>query len=506
MAIGAHVYGGDVNTASVLGRYGNPLQDYIAAVDIQLAQPGLNLVPVSNDQISSKDAATGQQPENLTKLDGGKNVPTTTSAIVAAESKTPESFFSSIGDVLKVTEGFVGVLGPVVGGPFGGIVSAVAVSGLHAARTSIFNQESSFETALEQSRVLPMPNVERANLAAVNLLRVEKECATTASRPESIFDDIGNAVGKAIGGLDEALSGPFKFIPSGSFHEVIKTIGIPFQMADKIVDEVAGVVTQGLVLATKVPGVAYQIKSESAVEVDSPASGNQAAFITELNKTVAAKPNGPQEEGWWDDVGSALSGAVKDVGNVVGDAANFVSDKVGDVGNMVGGAANDLANQASGAGAPGQWAGQLIRFYGNNFKNITDLASNVTGTIGNAAKSEGVFEDIAAGVAQVGLKFQSDVLTISRAFVLKALIADQYLTATMARPVSELKAEGIFDDIGSFFSDVGKTAAKTAENVAKPWINLANGNFSPENLVSLHPFLNPDVNPGSPVGMLFGRR
>lgn len=31
--IAAHVYGGDCNTASVLKRYGNPIQDYIAAFD-----------------------------------------------------------------------------------------------------------------------------------------------------------------------------------------------------------------------------------------------------------------------------------------------------------------------------------------------------------------------------------------------------------------------------------------------------------------------------------------
>ena len=47
-SIGAHVYGGTFNSASVIGRYGNPFDDYIAAINITLDNEGLNLIPIKN--------------------------------------------------------------------------------------------------------------------------------------------------------------------------------------------------------------------------------------------------------------------------------------------------------------------------------------------------------------------------------------------------------------------------------------------------------------------------
>ena len=62
VAIATHVYGGDFNTASILGRYGNPVQDYTAAFDMSLANPGeINLVPVGSNHISQQEALTGPQ-------------------------------------------------------------------------------------------------------------------------------------------------------------------------------------------------------------------------------------------------------------------------------------------------------------------------------------------------------------------------------------------------------------------------------------------------------------
>lgn len=82
-AIGAHVYGGTINSASVIGRYGNPYNDYLAGFGVQLSNDGLNIVLVkaktntnlesspfgfSNGQVSPalganrRNAVSGQQP------------------------------------------------------------------------------------------------------------------------------------------------------------------------------------------------------------------------------------------------------------------------------------------------------------------------------------------------------------------------------------------------------------------------------------------------------------
>ena len=54
VSIGAHLYGGELNSASVIGRYGNPYQDYLAAFALQVPTTGLNLVPVTvNSTVSA---------------------------------------------------------------------------------------------------------------------------------------------------------------------------------------------------------------------------------------------------------------------------------------------------------------------------------------------------------------------------------------------------------------------------------------------------------------------
>ncbi|KAL9620303.1 MAG: hypothetical protein Q9160_005202 [Pyrenula sp. 1 TL-2023] len=49
VSIGAHVYGGEVNSASVIGKYGNPYNDYLAAFDLLVPNDGLNLIPVTGN-------------------------------------------------------------------------------------------------------------------------------------------------------------------------------------------------------------------------------------------------------------------------------------------------------------------------------------------------------------------------------------------------------------------------------------------------------------------------
>ena len=49
VSIGAHVYGGTFNSASVIGKFGNPYTDYLAAFNLQVPNEGLNLIPVTGN-------------------------------------------------------------------------------------------------------------------------------------------------------------------------------------------------------------------------------------------------------------------------------------------------------------------------------------------------------------------------------------------------------------------------------------------------------------------------
>lgn len=59
VSIGAHVYGGTYNSASVIGKYGNPYYDYIAAFSLPLSNDALNLVPVTGNTAISAPVPSG---------------------------------------------------------------------------------------------------------------------------------------------------------------------------------------------------------------------------------------------------------------------------------------------------------------------------------------------------------------------------------------------------------------------------------------------------------------
>ncbi|KAF6227395.1 hypothetical protein HO133_008839 [Letharia lupina] len=59
VSIGAHVYGGSFNSASVIGKYGNPYGDYIAAFGLPLPNAALNLIPVTGNTAISAPVPSG---------------------------------------------------------------------------------------------------------------------------------------------------------------------------------------------------------------------------------------------------------------------------------------------------------------------------------------------------------------------------------------------------------------------------------------------------------------
>lgn len=59
VSVGAHVYGGAFNSASVIGKYGNPYADYIAAFGLPLPNNALNLIPVTGNTAVSAPVPSG---------------------------------------------------------------------------------------------------------------------------------------------------------------------------------------------------------------------------------------------------------------------------------------------------------------------------------------------------------------------------------------------------------------------------------------------------------------
>ena len=59
VSIGAHVYGGTYNSASVIGKYGNPYLDYLAAFNLTLPNDALNLIPVTGNTAISAPIPSG---------------------------------------------------------------------------------------------------------------------------------------------------------------------------------------------------------------------------------------------------------------------------------------------------------------------------------------------------------------------------------------------------------------------------------------------------------------
>lgn len=542
VAIGAHVYGGDKNAASVIGRYGNPYEDYIAAVDVQLPNPGvLNMVPISNNMIDSRHAATAPQSSSLTKLDAPSPLPSTQSGVQpgptastpaintanetakTANSTVQEGFFDSLADVLKTTSKFAWVAGPM-GAPIGVAIGSVASLAIKEAQL-----QGQGEEGLWDKPALAQYNrgvVDRAILADAALRSwMMKMAKAHAASEEGMFDDIGSALGGIIkapfapvGGIPPLVGGPV--IPIGHFADILKQINVPLPLADKAVKNINSLVMQGLLMGAKLQPIALA-KGESAMDTDSlpkaatgSANKNEEAFMQELIKTV--QPNTATEEGWFDDAAYAVGGAVKNVvketvntannvgnavkgvaqdtintvadgaklvGNTTIDITKKVNNTVEDLRNGMNSGMNTAADKVKNSGIPGaQFFGGAVSSFNESNNRLLDTAILVSGikNISQMPKFEGAFEsnDKAAAKPEEGFfdDLEAQVTRISQAFFLRALIADQVLTATMQRPVAELKEEGLWGDIADIF---GKAAAVVGPIAPKP-IRLMGefGNFA----------------------------
>ncbi|KAI1106657.1 hypothetical protein F4804DRAFT_347607 [Jackrogersella minutella] len=423
-AIATHVYGGDANTASVLGRYGNPVQDYLAAFDLPLANPGqINLVPVSNNVISQADAATGHQANEIARL--GDNVLDGTNG--TTDNKSESGIFEGLDEIFRLTKDIAVSLGPGIAASTGAAILPTIVQGIKRAQPECYMD---MDAALR-----------RALLANSTFLVAQQRSA----KEEGWLDDLAKTIARAAEAAHPILrpgigiGGPLTGL---AFKDIMAGVGVGGDAAEQLVDEVAGELTRGLLTRAQIP-VLGGVKPESVMDVDAAAaSENEIAFVQALARATASS-GGARAEGWLDDVGGFFKDAAKTVGDVVSDGAKIVGKAALEGVGAVSDAAKDVADTV-----------KKVPVVGNVFGVVIDaqLGYQVLQAVGQASKEikiesafnepEGVFDDL---IEEIGKAAQ--------ALILHQVLADRFLTAQMARPVAEHKEEGFFDDVGDFFSN-----------------------------------------------------
>ncbi|ERF68250.1 hypothetical protein EPUS_02706 [Endocarpon pusillum Z07020] len=219
VSLGVHVYGGAMNSASVIGKFGNPYKDYLAAFDLHLPSDALHLMPVTE---SGKSSATGpsgdyQKPLGSNPVSGSKSRVngndqgvrpqvssqhqrrpsamakliqsgvTSRSQAMNTKSESLQAEEFAFMDILKVVGGAL----PIIGGPIG----ALAGFALNAA--SSVAAESTGAESVQDGTPLHEGSMERAILAEATLSALQ-----AASLPdeleESIFSDMKDAVMRAL--------------------------------------------------------------------------------------------------------------------------------------------------------------------------------------------------------------------------------------------------------------------------------------------------------------------
>ena len=244
ISIGAHVYGGSINSASVIGKFGNPYQDYLAAFGLPLPNDALNLIPVTGNtaidapvpsgygsSIPNSMAVTGQvynarkvetrhapRAQSTTQGKYSTPVPVTpphksvsqhqrrTSTMTRLmqnggdtqnrdqplKSKLTGTNEESFMDVLRVVASALPTgLGLIGGGPIG----ALAGFALNAA-SKIITETTDEESAIDAPWV-PEFAMERAILAEATLSALQS-AEIHPDLEESIFSDIKDTVLKAL--------------------------------------------------------------------------------------------------------------------------------------------------------------------------------------------------------------------------------------------------------------------------------------------------------------------
>ena len=221
------MYGGALNTASVIGKYGNPYGDYIAAFGLPLPNDSLNLIPVTGNRSISAPVPAGygssipvsmvttgltrqasqaqhsqrsvipqtqtrsqrERSSTMTKLIQSGGV--AQGRNVTARSQRTEAEEEAFIDVLRTVASALPTGLGIVGGPIG----ALAGFALNAA-SNLTAESVAAESALDESTINE-GSIERAILAEATLSALQS-AELPPGLEESIFDDIKDTVMKAL--------------------------------------------------------------------------------------------------------------------------------------------------------------------------------------------------------------------------------------------------------------------------------------------------------------------
>ena len=231
VSIGVHVYGGPVNSASVIGKYGNPYQDYIAAFGLPLSDKNLNLIPVTGNTAISAPVPSGYgtsfpnilttqgtgfqggqpkahslaparypvpQPASLQQQRGtssaailNRNIGIGAGRNSSMRSQVNETSEEGFMDVLKTAVSALPTGLGIVGGPIG------ALAGFALSTASKLMTESADTENATDGPPIPEGTMERAILAEAALSALQSG-ELHPDLEESIFSDMKDTVMKAL--------------------------------------------------------------------------------------------------------------------------------------------------------------------------------------------------------------------------------------------------------------------------------------------------------------------
>ena len=424
VSIGAHVYGGALNSASVIGKYGNPYGDYIAAFGLPLPNDALNLIPVTGNRSISAPVPAGYGssipvsmvttgptrhasqaqhsqrsviPQTQTRSQRERNSTMTkliqNGGVARGRHTTTRSLRTEAEE-----EGFIDVLSTVASavptglGIVGGPIGALAGFALNAA-SNLTAESVDTDSAMDGSTIHE-GSMERAIMAEATLSALQST-QLPPGLEESIFSDMKDAVMKALPVVRKAAPHVMGAMMEPALKIALDSLQNYNQTAATGAESFEATTVEPFR-----PTVLYNS------DIDKPADHQTEAFLDLLQASLRQNSqesamDGDSEEGFLDVIKAGARFAGKGVLAAVKHGLPILVD---------------VMKQSGGAES---------------------------------------FEDQSSSGPAAGL-LAADPLAQ------RALVADAALKAVMSVPPKQLQEEGFFD----FFSDAVKTIAPIAMKVA----------------------------------------
>ena len=428
VSIGAHVYGGALNSASVIGKYGNPYGDYIAAFGLPLPNDALNLIPVTGNRSISAPVPAGYGSSiPVSMVTTGPNrhasqvqhsqrsvIPQTQTRSQRERSSTMTKLIQN-GGVARgrhtttrslrteaEEEGFIDVLRSVASavptglGIVGGPIGALAGFALNAA-SNLTAESADTESAMDGSTIHE-GSMERAILAEATLSALQST-QLPPGLEESIFSDMKDAVMKALPVVRKAAPHVMGAMMEPALRIALDSLHNYNQRAATGAESFEATTTEPFR-----PTVLY------SSNIDNPADHQTEAFLGLLQASMRqnlqeSAMDGDSEEGFFDVIKAGARFAGKGVLAAVKHGLPILVD---------------VMKQSGGAES---------------------------------------FEDEPSSGPAAGL-LAADPLAQ------RALVADAALKAVMSIPPEQLQEEGFFDFIGNAIKTIAPIAMKVAPVVA----------------------------------------